>query len=281
MRLSVAARYFDDLVCADAFNSSATFSAQLVPYTEGLRDAATADRRILAFDPRITLPARKVLLIGGEYWVAGNVQNDYYRGGVFRVKCVLHKAQGAVKLCTPVQLLSTGGVDTYGGRLWLKDTKETTSTSAVEALHNFYLPASEGVQAGDVITIAGVHCQVRDVYLSAAGFLTAECFEMPAGALTTGTYKTRAYTPATDTLALSAGAVINVLRLRFTDDFVYPNEAATKFVDGDIRALITQAAVATPKANDVLVLADATWEVIAAQSERNCWNLHLRHAAAR
>lgn len=281
MRLSAAARRFDSLICADAFVPSVTFPAQIVPFDNSARDGVTVNRRVLAFDPRVTLPARRVLLIDGEYWITGAAQTDYFLGNSLRKKHVLHKAQSAVTLKTPAQLLSTGGTATYGSRLWVKDTKETVGTSTVEGFFNTYLPSSESLVAGDLVVFGSQQYLARNVFQSSAGFLIAECFELPAGSLTTGTYKTRTYTPATDALALSAGTSVNCLLTRFQDSFFYPNAAADKFVDGDVRIFVTKAAVAAPKANDVLVMADVTWQVLAAQSDRLCWNLHCRHAGVR
>lgn len=282
MRLSAAARYFDRTVCTDAFTPFTQIYGQVAPYDESTRDGVTVERRVLAVAPGTTIPVRRVLLIVGEYWLVGTVHTDFYLDSALRAKYVLEKAQGAVKLQTPAQLLSTGGVDTYGGLAWVKDTKDVTGTSIVEGFFNLYLPSPEAPAVGDIATLAGKHYLIYSPAPSEAGFLMVECYEMPAGALTTGTYRARTYVPATDTLTVATpGTAVNVLQVRFQDSFLYPNAAAEKFADGDIRAFITKAAVPAPKANDVLIIGSDTWQVIAVQSDRDCWNLHCRHASAR
>jgi hypothetical protein len=181
MRLSVAAGYFDRLVCQDAFNSSATFKGQLDVFDDSKRDGLTVARRILSTQPSVVIPARRVIVAGGETWIVGGSQSDNYNGSVLRTKYVLHRAHGAATIKSVAQVLGTaGGVNTYGSKLWVKDLKEVETSSKLSGFFNVYLPTPDAIAPGNIITLLGRQHLVRNAYLSATGFNVAECDELAA-----------------------------------------------------------------------------------------------------
>jgi hypothetical protein len=277
MRLAQVAKYFDKVLCQDAFNLSSYFYGQLDLYDDSRRDGATVVRRILSVANDVVIPARRVLLIHGDYWLVGMHEADSYRGEVIRDKHVLHHAQGPCTIATPAQALTTGGVSSYGSKLWVKDMKELEVSSKLTSFYNIYLPSTEDVERGQVITLGGRVHLVRNTFVSAAGFRVAEGDELEEAAIVAGTFYPQVYAPATDSRTDGAGVALNVLRFRFQDNYAYTAESAEKFVSGDIRAMIAKGLTAAePAPTDRLALPDGSWSVVSVSDEGTSWGLHLR-----
>lgn len=278
MRLADAASYFDKLLCVDAFASGTTFYGQLDLFDDSKRDGATVSRRVLSVAPAVAIPSRRVITFGGEQWLIGAHESDFFQGAAIRDKWILHRASGAATIRTPAQTLaSAGGTSTYAARVWVKDQKELEVSSHLTAFYNIYLPSTDVVVAGNIVGLGGSLHIVRGVLLSVAGFTVAESDEMGTATLVAGcTYKARTYTPATDVLTDAAPVTLAVLQQRFHSDYVYPNAAAPKMEPGDIKAVILKTAV-TPVVDATLMISGVVWRVINVQSEdASCWALHLR-----
>lgn len=281
MRLSVAARYFDKTLCADSFNLGTTFRGQLDLFDDSKRDGATVARRVLSVDPAVTIPARRVIRISGEDWIVGASQADSFNGAAIRVKYILQRAHGAATVKSVAQVLGTAGsLATYGGKLWVKDLKEVEVSSKLSGFFNLYMPTPDAVDAGNVITLLNRVHIVRNIYLSAAGFNVAECDELAIDAVTVGTYTPMTFSAANDDRTPSAGVALNVLRLRYQDEYQYLNEAEPKYAVGDLRVLIRKADVATARVNDQFTVGGEVYEILSVADEDGglCWGLHLKHA---
>jgi hypothetical protein len=192
----------------------------------------------------------------------------------------VQKAQELCSVKTPAQALSTGGTDAYGARIWTKDMKELDVSSSVFSFYTIFLATGEPAVTGSIISIGGRLHRVKNVYRSAAGVLAAEANELSSSALATAvSYYARAagLNPVTDVVTEAAPVSLNALRMRFQDDYLYPNEATPKFAEGDIKVIILKSAVATAKVDDQLALSDGRWRTIAVEDEDPCWGLHMRH----
>ena len=277
MRLADAAAHFDNTLCADAFAPTTQFYGQLDLYDDSRRDGSTVVRRILSVAPSVAIPARRALTIDGEQWLVGGFQADSFAGSAVRHKYVLHRADGAATIQSVAQALSTGGTPTYGAKLWVKDFKEVDVSSKLFAFVNIYLPTPETVVEGQLIALGGRLHFVRNTFVSAAGFLVAESDELASDALTTGSYAVATYAPATDTNTLAAGVAVNVLQTRYQDDYRYQNQVEPRFKEGDIKAFVTKAAIATAKSGDQLTIGATAWLVHSVLDEGTSWGLHLRH----
>jgi hypothetical protein len=279
MRLSVAARYFDKTLCADAFALGTTFFGQLDVFDDSKRDGATVVRRVLSVAPTVVLPARRVLTIGAEQWLVGQNEDDSFAGAVLRRKYILQRADGVASIRTFGQAIAgAGGTDTYGAKLWVKDMKEIEVSSKLSGFFNIYLPSPETVAAGSVISLGGRLHVVRNTFKSSGGFLVTEGDELDAAAVLAGTYHgVTGYAPATDVVTAGATAV-TLLRIRYQDDYEYANEAEPKFVVGDIKAYVRKSQIATARAKDKVDLSALSWLVESVSDENDCWGLHLRRA---
>lgn len=281
MRLHAAASMFDKQRCQDAYDSSSVFYAQFDLFDDSKRDGLTVARRVMSVSPAVVLPARRAFLLGSEYWLIGDPHTDFFFKDPIRVRHVVQRAQGLLKYQTPAECLSTGGTDAYGARVWIKDMKEVEISSGAYSFYSIFFAPNELVTVGSIVTCSGRLHRVRNVYTGAAGMLVAEANELAAGALVTGatyTPKNTGLNPVTDVVTPGANVTLNSLRMRWQDDYLYPNEAAPRFEEGDIKVLITKAAVATAKKEDTITFSDGVWRVVAVEDEGLCWGLHMRHA---
>lgn len=283
MRLKDAARYFDRIVCQDAYSAGSTFLAQLDLFDDAKRDGATVARRVLSVADDVTLPARGAVKVHDDYYVVGGSHKDSFNGAVVRNKFVVHKADALATVKTMDQTLrSLTGTSAYAARLWVKDMKEIEVSSKLSAFYNLYFSASETVTLGSVVTIGSALHLVRGVFISAAGFRVCEADELPAGALTTATYTDKsgqAYDSTTDTMgALTPGSVA-VLWHRYQAGFERYQASAEPFAEGDITLSVSKTAVATAGAGDTFTMASVSWRVIGVRDDGlGAWILHCRRA---
>lgn len=281
MRLSVAARWFDKTVCADAYNARATFKGQLNLFDDSMRDGATVVRRVLSVDDSVVIPARGAVTIHGDTYIVGANHPDSFAGEVIRRKYVLHRADGLAGARTADQALrGLAGTDLYGARIWVKDMKEIETSSRLASFLDIYVAPSETVTPGTFVTLAGRWHLVRNTFKGPSGFLVCESDELPLECLASGTYTARsggAYDPSSDTVTGAAPATVNLLVHRWQDDFFYHRASAAKYVQGDVVARVSKANIATAVPGDSFTFAGATHRVISTLDDGlNAWTLHAR-----
>lgn len=277
MRLHAAATFFDKTVCADAYAPFDEFLGQFDLFDDSKRDGATVDRRILSVGPNVVLPARGTFTVDGETWIIGGQQSDKFRGSIIRRKYVVHRANGAALVQSAAQALTTGGLSSFGAKLWVKDLKDLAVSSQLEGFFNLYLPAADPMpKARDVITLAGRPHYVRNAYFSAAGFNVAEVDELEADAIVQVSHLTRAYNPVSDTTS-STTASRKMLRMRWQDNYALSSAGAPKMQAGDIRGVFAKSAGTVP-VNSQVVLNDGTWDILSVEDQGDCWGAHLRKA---
>ena len=282
MDLHQAASYFDNTVCADAYNNANKFLGQLDLYDDSKRDGVTVERRILSVAPSVTVPARRAVRIEGDVWIVGQKNIDSFQGSTIRHKYVLHQALTSGTLRTPKQKLTTGGVPLYSAVVWIKDSKDVESSSRLFSFMNAYFAAGETVVAGDILTLGADNYRIRNVYESAAGLQVGEASTMPRDTLQSVSYSAYAaqtYNATLDTYDTVVPTVFNVLWERFQDSYHYESVAAPKYEPGDILMVIEKSQVATPQAGDTLVSQGVTWRVVSFQDDmRACWEMQVRRA---
>lgn len=276
MRLADAASYFDKTLCVDATATGTTFYGQLDLFDESKRDGVTVSRRVLSVSPSVVIPASRVITVAGEQWIVGTHQADQFAGAAVRDKYILHRALGVATVKTFGQALSTGGTDTYAGKLWVKDFKEPEQSSGLEGFFNVYLPQGTTVAVGNLILLGARLHSVRNSFLSAAGFLIAESNELPSDAVVSASYAAIVYVPSTDAETLTSTAV-SLLRMRFQDHFVNLSASAPKPQPGDFMGFVRKAVIATAAAGAKVTIGSTVYRVVTVSDEGDSWGLHLRY----
>lgn len=279
MKLADAARFFDRLVCADAYDPASTFLGQLDLFDDSRRDGTTVTRRVLSTAPDTVMPARGVITAQGATWLVGQDQPDTFGDRVIRRKFILHDAQALAVRRTPGQLLTgAAGVSAYAARSWIKAQKEIEISSRLFNLYHVFFTASESVAVGSVIEMMGVRHFVRNIFAADSGLQVAQCDELPAGCVQAGTYRSQlaSYNPVTDVMT-GTDIALNVLKVRWQVDFDYDNQAAETYSRGDAQIFVAKSAV-TAQAGDRVTLADGAWLIEGVDDTGDAWSCHVRHA---
>lgn len=282
MNLHQAAKFFDKLVCADAYNPDNTFVGQLDLYDDSKRDGVTVERRVLSVAPDVVMPERGVISFEGTYWIVGQKNIDSFMGKAIRHKYIIHNASGLGQLQTVKQLLTTGGVLAYAAAIWVKDNKEVETSSKMYSFMNTFFANDEPVEVGKVLTLGPHRYRIKNVYPAASGVQVGEASIMPPANTVSVNYSAtagQAYDPATDSYGAPVPATFNALWERFQDSYNYESASAPKFVNGDLLLVVEKSNVATPKSGDSLTLLGSVWTVISFQDDLNlCWELQVRRA---
>lgn len=276
MKLKAAARRFDKLVCADAYNPATTFKGQIGLYDDSTRDGMTVERRVLSVAPEVTIPARRTIIADGLTWMLGDHHRDYFKESAVRHKYVAHQADELVSVKTFEQAIAgTAVIGVWASRVWVKAAKEIEASSDITNVYDIYFAKGENVPEGSLIQMSGRWHLVRTTYPTTAGLLVALSDELPEPVLTPVTVTLRTYVPATDTYTTSA-TTVTALRIRWQSLFRYPVRAADKYKPGDV-VLLVRKSDGTVKAGDRLPVAGETFNVISVLDEGTLWSCHLRN----
>lgn len=280
MRLSSAARYFDNMPCTDAYSGGETFYGQLDLYDDSKRDGTTVVRRVLSVDAAVTMPARRAVTIHDETYVVGGIHKDSFRGEVIRQKYIVHRCDGLANVTTFDQAIrGLTGTEMYAGRLWVKDLKELEASSHLTSFMNIYAAPTETIAVGSVVSLGDRLHLVRNAFVSAAGFLVAEADQLTDDCVAAVTYTSKSagvYDPANDTVAGTSSAVTGIWH-RWQDDYVYERMSQKEFLRGDIVMHVSKTSVATAVPGDRLTFDGTSWLVLSARDDgAGAWALHCR-----
>lgn len=277
MRLAAAARHFDRLVCADAYDPLTTFKGQFGLFDDSMRDGLTVERRVLSTAPEVTLPARRAVTADGATWLLGDRQADYFKTRAIRYKYVAHVAEELVQAKTIEEALSgAAGYAAWSSRVWLKTSKEIEISSDMTNVFDLYFAKGEPLAEGTLILMSNRWHLVRSLYPSASGFLVALSDELPEPVLTTASFEQRVYQRATDSYSTTP-TTVPALRIRWQSYFRYPSRGSDKFTAGDTVLAVLKSAV-TVKAGDAVTVGGTNFTVNAVFDEGAVWTAHLRHA---
>lgn len=282
MRLRDAANRFDQTPCRDAYDALATpFYGQLSAYNDP-RDGLTVARRVLEVQPGTTVPVRRVIRAGSEDWLVGHYNEDVSFGQPIRHKYILQQAPNSVMLQTKDQALSSGGVSAFAGISWDKPISDPATTADLFSSYRIYLSAAESVNKDDIIKAGSSLYEVNQADLTFAGFLLVQATLLEPDALTTATFTQQGgYDPTTGGFTVTNGPTINLLRMRFKENYHFDDPLAPGYQAGDLRFFVRKVDQTLAKPGDKLTVNGASWTVVHAADDaaQGCWSLHVRRAA--
>lgn len=275
MRLARAAAKFDRTVAVDAYTSSVTFKCQLAPLDLYRIDGAAVKRRQMSCAPRVVIPARKVVTIGGETYLIGDGSPDHYNGTVIRQNFVL---QGASEICSlntiAAELAGTVAGSAYGSLVFSKYLPDGADTSKYPPQYQIFLAGSESVSPDSLVEIDSRWFLIKDSYISLSGLRVALANEIQGTVFETVTVADRTYSPVTDSY-ISTTSSKKVMRVRWQEHFTYISKAQIDYFRGDETVFVLKS-VMTPKGGDALTLSDGTWKILDVQDFGLTWSCHVR-----
>lgn len=274
MKLKNVARFFDRLVCRDAYGA-ATFKAQLGLYDDATRDGLGSVRRILSVDADVDIPLRRVIETAGAMWLVGGDHPDYWGAEVVRNKCVLHRVDGMASVRQAAQLLAgSAGLQAYCSLVWVKSAKQIETSSEVFDVFDIYFAHGENLAAPCFVSLDGKHYIVHETYPTEAGFTAARAAEL-YDPMPSAVFQRISYDPVTDTQT-PASTSANVIRLRWQEHFKYFTQYSERYEAGDQQVLVAKVEVAVVTGGDIVTLSAKPYRVVAVQDEGDVWSVHVR-----
>lgn len=277
MKLAAASRFFDRLVCQDAYGV-ATFKGQFNLFDDSVRDGLTVERRILSVAPEVVMPARNTFQADGQVWLVGDVSRDYFGNAAIRHKYVVHLAQELSPVRTFEEVLTNqAGQSLWTSRVWVKASKEIEISSAMTDVFDLYFSPKENVPEGALVQIGGRWHLVRSTYQSTGGLLVALADELPEPVVASASFDQRTYVPATDSYNVNP-IVVPAIRLRWQSHFRYPLRGVDRYKAGDIVLIVSKSDI-TPVAGDFTNIGGIRYKVDSKLDEGTTWSLHLQHVS--
>ena len=275
MKLANAAKFFDRLVCQDAYGN-ARFNAQFNLYDDATRDGLGAVRRILSTAPEVVVPSRRVIAADSEQWLIGDSHTDYFGNGAIRRKYIAHKADALAAIRSFGEFLSGNhGATAYAARVWIKTSKQVEVSSELFNVYDVLFSASEKIPAGSVVTIGDEHYLAFASYTTEGGFRAVRAMELP-DPLVDGEVVSRAYNPTTDTYA-DTHKVAKLIKVRWQDHFEYFAQYAPSYKVGDVQLIVLRA-VGGVSVGDHIKAPGCVYRAIEVTSEGDVWSIHGRPA---
>lgn len=274
-RLARAARWADNVALYDAYGNQQrpALMGQISSYIDSQQDGSISKRRVISFAPDQTLPPRRVLTYLGETWLVGDTLQDAWKGKPIRVSAATKKATGLYWIRSAAQTLAqAGGVQAYGQLIYLKDTVNTTVTSAYSPQFEVYFASSESVKAGDVIVSDDNYLLVRSVYPLLDGFVCATADEVGPAALRTVNIFTRGEYDADLDAAPDGWVPVLGLVAEFYKTYRYVNSLVPREATGDLAVFVAL----DTSVGDRLEFDGFAWNVLARETVSGALRLHVR-----
>lgn len=275
MKLSNAARMGDTVVASDAYGT-AQVMVQYDPMSYAKIDGVSVRKRQISAAPSVAMPARGVITIDGQKYLVGHGAPDYWRGKAIRVSYVIQGADGLANLSSIAESLSNAAPRTaYAALVFSKYMPEANDNSKYPPQYQMFLAGAEEAPADSLIELDSRFFLVKQSYISTSGLRVALVNEIEDPVFETVTFGSRTYDPLTDTYT-SAGSPIKIMRVKWSEHYLYLSKASETYERGDMQIFILKAS--TPKPSDTLALADGTWRILAVQDEGLHWSCHARRA---
>lgn len=263
LTLADASRFFDRTPIHDPFTDDLLLYAQIDPYSDAIRDSATAYRRIMSVAPGLTIPASRLVKIMGSVWIVGDSERDGM-ATVHREKFVIHPAPTLLGVRTLSGHVAGGAQTvTWGDMAWLKDAKEESSSSRTSPMYTAYAPTSATLAEYSVITIGTTGYLCGPEREQASGVLSATCAKLEY-AVADATLATRVYDPVVGGYTASADTTVRCQRVRWQSLYLYGSQGDAKYQEGDC-SLVFPAGTTLNTASKV-TLAGLVWSILAVET---------------
>jgi hypothetical protein len=286
MKLSAVSAFFNQTTFSDAYRPFVKVKGRLLAQDDNSRDSLSTERRVLAVKPGTSVPARRVLTLGGQQWIVGGRSMNFHGDEALHEHYTLHRAEGLVKVLSYEEALSIApGQSMYAGRLWVKDDREETESSRQYPKYQFFLSPTEnildptrvdweGSEVNVLITMDNRWYLVRDIISTAGGFQMAVTDQLPEPVIAMVAFSSMAYDMGLDKKVATTKNV-NAINLRWQASFDYTTAYSEKFEPGD-RQLAVLKSDLTPQAGDTVKLGPKPFKVMSKISQGNLWFVHIR-----
>ena len=284
MKLRNAAKYFDRDRVYDAYTGDYLFKGQFSNYDGSKPDGSFERRRTVSVAPGIDPAPRRVIQIGDELWIMGELVMDTWTDRPIRQTCSAKMVTDDYMLLTPGQaaLRQTTGTALYGHTKYLKDTVNSVTDSDYTPFYDVALAGTEPVRDGMFLRSADKLLHIRSAYKELEGFWNAASDEVatnyegaPVSPAEVNVVFEGVRNPITEIPAAgvsTTGIVLDMYML-----YAYQTQADSLNRQGDVSLVVAKSAV-TPLAGQLATVNGEAWRVFRFTPYQDAWNLHLRRA---
>lgn len=277
MRLARAARRFDTVSVADAYNPLApAVLCQYEPMSFAKIDGVSITKRQVSTAPEVVMPARGALLIGGKIYITGHGAPDYWKGAPIRTNYVIQGVDGLAELTSIAAALAGIAPHTaYAALVFSKYMPDANDSSKYPPQYQVFLAGCEDAPADSLISLSGVWYLVKESYISTSGLRVTLVNEVAGPAFETALFSSNTYDPVRDERTPVSGSV-PVFRIKWSEHFSYMSQASETFQRGDEQVFMLKSVTAKPQ--DTLALSDGVWRILSVRDEGVQWCCHVRRA---
>lgn len=276
MDLVDASSYFDQDEVRDGYTHSLLFWGHTLPHDDHTSSGATARRRTLVTSPETVAPARRVVLINGEYWLVGNSNPDSFQGEVTRLNFGLKKSSGLARLLTPAEAaLKAPGRTLHIQREYFRDVANAQTDSEWDTMWNVFCPFNEPAAKGMFLRLGTSLMRIRNLYSSVDEFKVAEADELDADALQRIEFIKKAKPNLVTGAQASESVFVDAIQIDFPKSYSFRLESEAKGEPGDKAVIVAKQSV-TPAVGAGFTMAGASWRVMSVVSSGDSWMLHAR-----
>lgn len=241
MDLAMAATFFNDTKCSDAYTGLYLYDGQLDVYTEGVRDGVAVQRRVLELAPGLVLPDRRCVTLEGEQWILGVRNVDSFQGDIIRQKFAMQRSDGLHEFGSMRDILDGATLPSaHMGVVWTRTAKEISEDSQEINLLTLYAARPEAVKARNIIKGVGANYIVKETYPSTAGFLAMPVEQIEGDLIIDLVVESAGRDPVTEQPL--PGQTYQALALRWQADFIYHSQMTPKFEPGDAQFVVADTA---------------------------------------
>jgi hypothetical protein len=275
MNLEKVARRFDTTIATDAY-STATFLCQFEVLSYSKIDGVAVKKRTISTAENITVPARRVVDIGGQKYLLGTPAPDYWDNGTIRLNFVIQGADGLADLTTiAAELAGTPPATAYAALAFAKYLPDAEDSSRYPPQYQVFLSGTESAPADSLVKLNSVWYLIKESYISTSGLRVSLANAIDSPNFETATFSSRVYNPVTDTHT-TTNTTMKIFRVKWSEHFRYLSKASEQYERGDQQVFTLKSV--TPDPPDNFVLSDGTWKVVSSQDEGLTWSCHVRRA---
>ena len=275
MKFSLLSRAFDTIDTFDGYTGRFLFKTQPASFETAQPDGAISKRRVLSLAPEYTWPTRRCVRFLGETWLVGDGSMDGMFNTAVRASYWLRKSTDLVTYRTPGQAaLGAGGTQAHAQREYLKDTVNGVTDAEYDPQFETFLAKTEAPVKNGYLATATNLWRIRAVRDSLSGFLMLSSDDIGLQSVSTATFLSSTYAPATDTYT-GASATAPVLVFDRSKEYWQQTEADPKHLSGDQTMVVAKSSL-TPLVGQKITALGQAWRAEAVTSDNDAWSVHLR-----
>lgn len=276
MEFAAVAAYFNNDPVHDAYTGAFLFYGHSKAQNDRLSAGATTRRRSLTTEPGATMPARGVISLLGDAWLAGTSNVDGFQGVVVRRSWSLKKSTGLMEIVTPAQACAgAAGYSLHIQKEMANNTVNAASFSDWGSFWNMYAAASETATRGDFLREGTTLYRVRNLYADIEGFLIFEADQLEADARQSATFITTGAPDLVTDHQTTISVTLPVIQSDSMKFYKYRTQVEADTHPGD-RVVFVAAASIAPQPGSQLTMLGATWRVLTSVIENDARVLRVR-----